>query len=726
MDCGPACLAMIAGKYGRNYSLQYLRDNSFITKDGVSLSGMTEAAKKIGFETVMAKLTIEKMKQGVPLPCICHWNQNHFVVLYKVKKNLISGDYVYYIADPAHGLASLNEKVVRQSWISDDAKGIALFLKPGKEFYRIKDIHDNRFKIKYFTGLVAPHAKLIAQLFLGLLAGSLISFVFPFLAQTLIDKGVNSRNLNIVYIILLAQIFLFLGIMAIEVVRNWITLYVGARISMTIVSDFLRKILRLPIRFYDTKLIGDFSQRFQDQEKIESFFSSHSLITFFSIIHFCVFFFVLMYYNVKIVFIYTILTIAAIAWSVLFLRKRKVLDYFRFQNRSENQESIYEMINGIQEIKLNSFENYKRKRWEQIQLKLFNINLRILRLDQLQLTGFDFINQLKNILVTFISAREVILGNITLGTMLSISYIIGQMNAPIGQLISFFRTFQDAKVSMERMSEVQSQPEEENQEHLKLPVDSLIGNETDTERGIASNNLSFQYEGPHSPFVLNDIDLFIPEGKVVAIVGASGSGKTTLMKLLLKFYDPVIGDVFINQFNLKDISPVNWRENTGVVMQDGYIFSDSIERNIAMSDEAIEYDRLEESLKIANIYDFVYSLPLKLKTKVGAAGIGLSGGQKQRLLIARAVYKNPHFIFFDEATSALDADNEFVIHHNLLRFFKGKTVVLIAHRLSTVKNADQIIVLKEGKIVEQGDHQELVTIKGNYFNLVKNQLELGG
>ena len=501
-------------------------------------------------------------------------------------------------------------------------------------------------------------------------------------------------------------------------------LVVGTKINIQIISDFLKKLLKLPIKFFDTKLMGDFNQRIQDHERIEDFLTSQSLITLFSVITFSVFFGVLWYYDFRILAVYIVLTVISIAWSLYWMRKRKILDYFRFQQRSENQESIYEIINGVSEMKLNQFEDFKRREWEQIQQKLFKINIRILKLDQIQLSGFEFMNQLKNIVVTFLAASFVVKGNMTLGALLSVSYIIGQMNSPVSQLISFFRSLQDAKLSLARLNEVQNHPEEEQENQLPLLSPKYM-QKNGIEKGIYFKNTSFQYEGPQSPFVLKDINLFIPEGKVTAIVGASGSGKTTLMKMLLKFYEPVSGEIFFNHLNINDISPLDLRKNCGVVMQDGFIFSDTIERNIATNDENIDYEKLDKALKTANIKSFVEELPLGLNTKIGASGNGISGGQKQRILIARAVYKNPNFIFFDEATSALDAENEKIIHDNLQSFFKGKTVIIVAHRLSTVKNADQIIVLKHGQIVEQGNHQELVQRKADYYNLVKNQLELG-
>jgi len=481
---------------------------------------------------------------------------------------------------------------------------------------------------------------------------------------------------------------------------------------------YLQKLLRLPIKFFDTKLMGDFNQRIQDHERIENFLTSQSLLTLFSVITFSVFFGVLWYYDFRILLTYISLTIVSIIWSLFWMKKRKILDYFRFQQRSENQESIYEMINGVSEMKLNQFEDFKRREWELIQQKLFKINIRILKLDQIQLSGFEFINQFKNIIVTFLAASFVVKGHMTLGALLSVSYIIGQMNSPVNQLINFFRSLQDARLSLARLNEVQNHSEEEHEQHVLL-LSPKYTEQNGIEKGIYFKNVSFQYEGPQSPFVLQNINLSIPEGKITAIVGASGSGKTTLMKMLLKFYEPVEGDIYFNHLNIKDISPKNLRKNCGVVMQDGFVFSDTIERNIVTGDENIDYEKLEKSLQIANIKNFIEELPLGLNTKIGASGNGISGGQKQRILIARAVYKNPHFILFDEATSALDAENEKIIHENLQSFFKGKTVIIVAHRLSTVKNADQIIVLRNGEIVEQGSHSQLVDNKSDYFNLVK-------
>lgn len=724
MDCGPASLAMISAYYGKKYSLQYIRNLSYLTKNGVSLLGIDEAAKTIGFETLSLKLKMEDFIDNDSLPAILHWNQNHFVVLYKISKNLITKKKSFYIADPGHGKIKLSQKDFEKSWISDDGYGIALFLKPTEVFFKKKPEKENKITFNFLFKYLKPFKKQLIIMFFLLLLGSGITLIFPFLTEALIDKGVNAKNLNFISIILLAQLSLFLGSITINIFRNWIMLYVGTHLSITIISEFLKKMLKLPIKFFDTKLIGDFQQRIQDNDRIEEFLTSQSLTTFFSLFTFSVFFGVLWYYDFKILIIYLTLTILSITWTFYWFKKRKFLDYFRFQLRGENQEAVYEMLNGITEMKLNQFEEYKISEWENIQKKMFKLQTKILKLNQLQLSGFEFFNQFKNIIVTFLASIYVVQGNMTLGMLLSISYIIGQMNSPLNQLIVFFRSLQDAKLSLERLNEVQNhEPEESDGLKQLCTQNKIFINES--KNGIRIKNLSFQYEGPKSPFVLKNINLHIPEGKITAIVGASGSGKTTLMKLLLRFYNPTQGEIFYNQHDILTLSPLSIRKNSGVVMQDGFIFSDTIERNIATKDKIIDKKKLLKSVQIAHIKEFIESLPLQYNTKIGASGIGLSGGQKQRILIARAVYKNPHYIFFDEATSALDAENEKIIHNNLQEFFRNKTVVIIAHRLSTVKNADNIVVLKNGKVIEQGSHKKLIEKKEEYYNLIKNQLELG-
>ncbi|MBB3188337.1 peptidase domain-containing ABC transporter [Microbacter margulisiae] len=728
MDCGPACLSMIASHYGKEYSIQFLRETCYLTREGVSLLAIVQAADKMGMTTLSAKLTVDKLielvlSSQVPMPCILHWNQSHFVVLRKINRNSLTRKYTFQLADPGHGFITLSQDKFEASWLSEDKEGVAMFVEPTPKFYELNPQKNVKFSIRYLLDYLIPFRKHLSVMLILLLIGSGLNLIFPFLTQDLIDKGINHKNLNLIVLILIAQLSLFVGVIVIEILRNWITLIVGAHLSINIISDFLKKIFKLPIKFFDSKMVGDLQQRIQDNERIEHFITSQSILTVFSMITFIVFFGVLCYYSYEILAIYLVLTIVAVFWSFAWLKKRKIVDYFRFQEQSRNQSSIYEILNGVTEMKLNQLEDYKRNEWEEIQKKLFKINIRILRLDQFQNSGFEFFNQLKNILVTCLAAYFVVQDKMTLGQLMSVSYIIGQMNSPVNQLVTFFRSLQDARLSLERLNEVQQIAEEEQPNQIHLLDKSL--NEHIERHGIQINNLSFQYQGPMSPFVLKDIDLFIPEGKVTAIVGISGSGKTTLMKLLLKFYESVQGDIFYNEYNINELSAKSLRENVGVVMQDGFIFSDTMERNIATSDSTIDNERLQQAVQIACIKDFIEELPLGYKTKIGSIGNSISGGQRQRILIARAVYRNPRYIFLDEATSFLDAKSEKMIHDNLKKFFVGKTVIIIAHRLSTVKNADQIVVLEEGKIVEIGSHEELTHKQGAYYQLVKNQLELG-
>lgn len=722
MDCGPACLKMIASYHGKNLAIGFLRDHAYLTREGVSMLGISQAANYIGLQALSAKLTLEKLLEQAAFPCIIHWNQNHFVVLEKVKTNFFTKKRRYKIADPAHGKIVLSETDFLNGWLADGKSGIALFLAPTPLFEDMKEVVEPTVSLKFVLAYLLPFKRQLIHMTLLLFIGSSLTLIFPFLTQALIDRGVNGKNLDLISLILLAQLMLFFGTITIEILRNRIMLFIGTRISISIISDFLKKILQLPIQFFDTKMMGDFSQRINDNERIEEFLTSQSLITFFSVVTFSVFFGVLWYYDFTILAVYLSLTVVSLGWSFYWMKKRKLLDYQRFQLDSQNQDSIYEIINGVSEMKLNQFEDFKRMEWEEIQEKLFQINLRVLKLDQLQLSGFEFFNQIKNIVVTFLAATFVVVGKMTLGELLSVSYIVGQMNAPVSQLVTFIRSFQDAKLSLERLNEVQHHASEEksNQNALQL------SEKDDSNAGIQLNNVSFQFGGPLSPFVLKNIDLHIPAGKVTAIVGASGSGKTTLMKLLLRYYTPTEGTISFNEHPIAEISPRSLREKCGVVLQDGFIFSDSIFRNIITGDENPQLEKFENAISIANIQDFIDALPLGVHTKIGASGNGISGGQRQRVLIARAVYKQPHYLFFDEATSALDAENEKIIHDKLQLFFQGRTVLIIAHRLSTVKNADQIVVLKNGTIVECGTHNTLVEQKKEYYNLVKNQLELGG
>jgi ATP-binding cassette subfamily B protein len=724
MDCGPACLTMIVGFYGKNYSLQFLRENSYLTKEGVSLLGISRAAQKIGLETFSAKLTLDQLESSAASkPCILYWNQNHFIVLLSVDSR--KKRRKWKIADPRVGFVTLGDDALLSAWLVDGNEGIAMFVEATDSFLSTPVPKKDSNRSLYFLIKSIKDYKKEAYTLLSLMFfGSLLTLIFPFLTQNLIDKGVNAKNITYIQTVLLAQMTVFASSMIIDFFRTWVMLKLGAKLSSKIISEFLAKMLRLPIKFFDSKMTSDYNQRIQDNERIENFLTSQSLITFFSLITFLIFFIVLWYYNYKILLIYFILTSLAILWACSFLKKRKVLDYYKFQQLSVNQQSILEILGGVAEMKLNNFIDFKLREWRENHRKLYIVNMKFLKLNQFEYTGFEFINQLKNILVTFFAAKCVIDGTLTLGALLSISYIIGQMNFPINQLMTFFRSFQEARLSLDRLDEVNDYEVEDSDGQLVFDR-SQKENSNQNEKGIVLSNVSFQYDSSYTNHVLNNVSFFIPEGKVTAIVGASGSGKTTLIKLLLKFYAPTKGQILLNTESLVNISSQSLRDNCGVVMQDGFIFSDTIERNIATGEETVDYIKLENAIRIANIGDFIDSLPLGLETQIGSSGNGLSGGQKQRLLIARAVYKNPHFIMLDEATSALDAENEKIIHNNLQDFFKGKTVIIVAHRLSTVRNADQVVVLKNGEVVEIGHHEQLTTNKSEYFNLIKNQLELG-
>ncbi|WP_246197776.1 peptidase domain-containing ABC transporter [Chitinophaga agrisoli] len=721
IDCGPSCLKMIAGYYGKHYSLEYLREACFLSKEGVSLLSINDAAEQMGFRTMMAHITVDMLMKDCPVPCIIHWNQNHFVVLYNVRKHLLSGKLYFVVADPAHGIVKVDKDTFLKAWVSNfEGKGTVLVLEPTPNFYSRQAVKDKHRGYGFLVRYLAPFKKYISQLVVGMAAASAIAIAFPFLTQLLIDEGVSNKNLSIVYLVLLSQLFLFAGSTAIDIIRSWLLVHINARISLNIISDFLIKLLKLPIRFFDTKAVGDLSQRINDHHRVENFLTGVVLTSVFSLINIVLFTVILAYFNWMIFVVFGAFSTLALGWVMLFQKKRRQLDYKRFVRNKENQDKLYEVITGMQEIKLYGSETPKRWEWEQLQVKSFKLNMRSLALEQYQHTGFIFINSLKNIIISFLAANQVINGHITLGALLSISYIVGQTNGPIEQAVAFIKAAQDARLSLDRLQEILSKKDEEDTGAVKgeqRPVPEHAA--------IRIADVSFQYEGPNSPYVLKDISLSIPRGKITAIVGTSGSGKTTLLKLLLGFYAPVKGSILVGDNDLQQLSPKVWRSHCGTVMQDGYIFYDTIARNIAVDGKEIDPARMERAVVTANLKGFIESLPLGYTTKIGASGTGLSGGQRQRILLARAVYKDPDYLFFDEATSSLDANNERVIMDNLQAFFKGKTVLVIAHRLSTVKNADQIIVLENGRIVENGSHEHLIKTKRQYFELVRNQLELG-
>ncbi|MBN2275397.1 MAG: peptidase domain-containing ABC transporter [Bacteroidales bacterium] len=723
-DCGPACLRMIAKFYGKNYSLQTLRDHSYLTREGVSMLGISDAAESIGFKTLGIKVSFNQLVNEIPLPCIVHWKQDHFIVLYKILQTRVNGkkDYLVHVADPAHGLIQYTRKEFMDSWtgtlVANVEKGLCLLLEPGPDFYANEDEPVNKSGFAYLLSYLRPYRKFVIQLVIGLIIGSLIQLIFPFLTQALVDIGISRQIRSFILLILIAQLVLLISRSAVEFIRSWILLHLSARINVSLISDFLAKLMKLPIAYFDTKLTGDLIQRIQDHQRIEQFMTTSSLSVVFSAFNLLVFGLVLLFYNPVIFLVFILGSALYIGWVSIFLNRRRNLDHKMFAQMSSNQSNIIQLVTAMQEIKLNNCEKQKRWEWENIQARIFRINIRNLTLSQYQQAGALLVNELKNIIITVLAAYSVLDGRISLGMMLSIQYIIGQLNSPLEQLTLFIHHAQDAKISLERLGEIHLKKDEEpavSAKLLSLPSD----------HDIHVHQVSFQYEGPHSDFALRNINLIIPGKKVTAVVGTSGSGKTTLIKTLLGFYTPVEGSVKIGDTFLESIDSRFWRQNCGVVMQDGYIFNDSIARNIAMADDPIDIDKLLMAAKMANIRDFVESLPLSYNTKIGNEGHGLSQGQKQRILIARAVYKKPLFIFFDEATNALDASNELVVMQNLEAFFNERTVIIVAHRLSTVKNADQIIVLEKGELVETGTHDELTARKGHYYNLVKNQLEMG-
>jgi len=716
MDCGPTCLRMIAKYYGKNWSLHTLRERSYITREGVSLLGTSDAAESIGFRTMGARMSFDKLKKEVPLPVIAHWKQRHFIVIYKIKRNSV------YCADPAHGLIKYSMKEFMKGWVSTrkegEEQGVCLLLEPTPDFYKQEGEDINKKSFRFLFRYMKPHRRLVVQLILGMAIGSILQLIFPFLTQSIVDIGINNQDLGFITLILIAQLVLFVSQTSVEFIQGWILLHISTRINISLISDFLIKLMRLPIRFFDTKMVGDLLQRIGDHRRIEAFLTGSSLRVLFSIVTFVIFGIVLAIYSLQILAVFLIGSILYILWVYMFLKKRRELDYKRFDQLAENQSNVIQLIHGMQEIKLNNCEKQKRWEWERIQARIFKVNIKGLSINQYQQAGAGFFNQFKNILITFIAAKSVVDGTMTLGMMVAVQYIIGQLNGPIEMMISFMRSAQDAKISLERLGEIHQKEDEENPDDTKITI--MPENKT-----ISVSELSFQYEGPHSEFVLNKVGMMIPQNRVTAVVGPSGSGKTTLIKLLLGFYAPVNGDIKVSDTRLENFSAKMWRSKCGVVMQDGYIFSDSIAKNIGVGDEFVDKQKLIHAVKVANIQDFIESLPLAYNTKIGAEGVGLSQGQKQRILIARAVYKNPEYLFFDEATNALDANNEKIIMDNMEQFFIGKTVVVVAHRLSTVKNADQIVVIEKGKLVERGTHEELVALRGSYYELVKNQLELG-
>lgn len=716
MQCGVACLAMISCHLGKKISLTEVSNYCHARTTGVSLKSISDGAKAIGLNSWASCISVDKLSHG-DKPCILHWNQKHFVVLYKVKDG-----NVFYVADPGKGLIKYNREEFERHWVSTKGNGqhmgIAMFFEPTSEFYeKNEDRIDERRSFRFLASYIMEYRRYFMQVFLSLLFVCLLQLVMPFLTQGIVDLGIAHKDVHLIFAILLGELAIVIGKTSTDFIRRWLLLHISMRINISLVSDFFIKLLRLPMSFFETKLMGDLLQRMNDHSRVQLFLTNQLLGVMFTFFSFIVFGSVLLVYNKLIFGVFLLGSIIYGLWIAYFLKRRKIIDYELFEQQAINKNRTYQFVTSMQEIKLQDCEKRRRWEWEDTQADLFNVQMKSLKLQQTQEAGSVFINEVKNIFITVLAATAVIDGQITLGTMLAIQYIVGQLNSPVENLMTFVYYLQDVKISLDRINEIH---QADNEESGDVKLDSFDGH-----KDIIIDHVDFKYDMHALQNTLNDISFTIPEGKVTAIVGASGSGKTTLMKLLLAYYPLLAGSIRIAGHQIKDYSLKWWRRHCGVVMQEGIIFSESIARNIAVSDGAVDEQRLDEAAKIACIYDFVMSLPLKYDTKIGRDGLGLSLGQRQRILIARAVYKNPDFIFLDEATNSLDAKNEREIVDNLDKFYRGKTVVVVAHRLSTIKNADQIIVLDHGRVAESGNHVSLIQKKGLYYHLIKNQLELG-
>lgn len=719
MDCGATCLRMIASHYGKTVPISFLRNITSTDRSGTSFQGLSKGAEMLGFRTLAVKITLEQLRAEAPMPLIAHWNQNHFVVIYKTDAKKI------YVADPANGLLIYSHEQFLQHW-NVNGKGLVLLLEPtpALESFKLEGDEEagNKTARSFLMHYIRPHRKVIAHILVSICAVSLLQLFVPFLTQSIVDVGILKKDISFIWLVLGAQLALTIGQLALELMRGWMILHMSNRINISLISDFLVKLMRLPIRYFDTRLTGDLIQRIYDHRRVENFLTNTTLSALFSAFTLVLYGIVLVWYSKALFFTFIIGSSLYILWILFFLKRRKNLDYKRFQRASETQSKIFELISGMQTIKLFNAEQQKRWGWERIQVKLFRLGLKSMALENVQSAGSRVINEVKNIFISVISASLVIEGQLTLGTMLAVAYIIGQLNTPILQMVGVIKSWQDAQISLERISEIHNKedetnnnisPFEANRHQLPMPED----------HSIYLKNVSFAYS-QNSASVLKNISLEIPAGKVTAIVGSSGGGKSTLLKLLMRFYEPTSGEIAISNLELKSVALSNWRNACGVVMQEGFIFNDTVAGNIAVGEDFPDWDRLVQAAQLSNILSFIEELPLEFHTKIGPEGLGISGGQRQRILIARAIYKNPDILFFDEATSSLDSNNEREIMLNLEHFYKGKTVVIIAHRLSTVRHADKIIVLENGQIVEEGNHQDLSLLGGKYFHLVRNQLSI--
>lgn len=722
MGCGPSCLAMVMEYYGKQVDIQEITSITHMSKNGISLRSISTAAESLGFKTMGGCISVNTLIEKAMLPCIVYWEQNHFVVVYKIKKNKKSNNIIIYVADPSKGFVKYAKDEFCEHWIctqsNQEAKGVVLLLHPADTFSEKKVLsHFPKYNFSFLWKYIKKYSFLFIQLSGGLFVVSIMQLIFPFLTQAIVDIGIGSKNIEFIWLVLIAQLMLLLSKTSVEFIQSKILLHISTRINLSLSSDFFIKLTKLPMRYFETKLSGDLIQRLEDNKRIERFLTSSSLNLIFSLFSFIIFGMVLYFYNLLIFIIFFLGSLLYAGSIFFFLKRRRLIDYDIFKTSGRKWGITYQLIDGMQEMKLQQCEQRKRWEWEDVQADLFDLNLKSLNLTQQQQTVAFVINELKNILITVLAATLVIKGNMTLGMMLAIQYILGQLNAPIDQLMQFIHSWQDVSLSLNRMIEIYKEKDENSPERNITHFDGC--------KTISIQNITFRYDNSKKQNVLENINLTIEENKVTAIVGASGSGKTTLLKLLLGYYTPQEGDIYLGNQNMKQLNLSWWREQCGVVMQGGYMFSDTIARNIAISDEELDFERIKAAAKLANIADYIEGLPLGYNTLIGQDGQGISEGQRQRILIARVIYKNPFFVFLDEATNSLDTSNERLIMQGMLSFYKEKTVVVVAHRLSTVTNADKIVVLNDGKIVEIGTHKDLIFKRGKYYELVRNQLELG-
>lgn len=718
IDCGPTCIRIISAYYGKNYSLKYIKELCSITRSGVSILDIIDCCQKIGLYALSAKVTYQEISD-MPLPAIVYWRQEHFVVIYKI--SVKKGHKYFHLIDPAFGKIKINDKEFKTSFIGTKTYGLAILIEPLADF--LSTNIEPHLKSPY-KGLIILLKETIIQYkksFIGALILMLLAMIgdwaIPIIFQKTVDDGIMSKDIKLIWILLLSQAAFFGGYIISSCFTEVILTKLGFKIGIDYIAKYLMKLIRLPMSFFDTRLNTDFIQHLEDQSRIKNFLTntlSSSVFTILTLLSFSV---ILAYYNYKIFLIFFLFSLLSILWMSIFMKKRKILDYSFFSIHSEYKNNIYELVNGMTEIKINNAEYIRIKEWRKIQDNTNIVELKSLYLNYYISFGMQFLGRFKDIIIVGLCAFLVIKDQMSLGVMMSVNYIMGRLTSPLNEILNFVRSYQDVRISFNRLNEVYDRPSEEQYNSPSLP--NLIL------QGLNLKNVYFKYEGGNNPYVLEDICLFIPKGKITAIVGKSGSGKTTLLKLLLSFYYPQKGEIYLDHFKMSELNMIEWRKRCGVVMQDGYIFSGSIAENIAMADEHINWDKLMMAAQCSCLDEFVERLPMKYYTKIGKKGLELSGGQKQRIFIARAIYKNPDFIFFDEATSFLDADNERKIMINLKEFYKHKTVVIIAHRLSTVKDADNIVYLDKGRIIEQGNHRQLSELKGKYFTLVKNQLEMG-